>query len=233
MSLFNIAHRGGLGAGPENSLAAIAHAVSLGVDAVEIDLWALHDALYVTHDRRLGRNLAGQGLLQAQSPAQLAALRLANGEPLPTLAQVYELTRGKCLLNVEIKGPDSAQSLCRWLVQQFRAGLATPEDFLLSSFDQVQLLYCLERLPAVRRALLMEGIPLRLNELAERLGLWAFNPSLSFLNRDLVLAAHQAGLKVFVYTVNHPDDWQWVQSLGVDGVFTDCPDQLQRYLSGL
>lgn len=232
MSLFNIAHRGG-SAGPENSLAAIANAVGLGVDAVEVDLWALHGELYVTHDRRLGHNLPGQGLLRDQSPEQLAALRLANGEPLPSLSQVYALTRGKCLLNVEIKGPDSAQSLCRWLVQQFRTGQAQPEDFLLSSFDQVQLLYCLERLPQVRRALLVEGIPLRLSELAERLGLWAFNPSLSFLNHDLVVAAHQAGLKVFVYTVNQPDDWQWLMSLGVDGVFTDYPEQLQQFLNGL
>lgn len=226
--LFNIAHRGGK-SGPENSLASIRDAVALGVDAVEIDVWALQDQIWVTHDRRLGRTLEGEGLLEQLSDSELAALRLNNGETLPTLPQVHALTHGHCLLNIEIKGPDTASPLCRWIKQQVQQGQASYEDFLISSFDQVQLLYCMERLPEVRRAVLVEGIPLKVKDLCESLKAWAFNPSLSFINRDLVQAAKRAGLKVFVYTVNHPDDWTWLSELGVDGVFTDVPEQLKHF----
>ncbi|UTA48707.1 glycerophosphodiester phosphodiesterase [Simiduia sp. 21SJ11W-1] len=227
--LLNIAHRGGNSLGPENSLQAIEAAVALGVDAVEIDLWALAGKLWVTHDRRLGRALPGQGLLQTLQAEQLAALRLPNGEPLPQLHEVYNLTRGRCLLNIEIKGPDTAPLLCEWIARQLGCE-ARAEDFLISSFDQVQLLYCMQRLPDIRRALLVEGIPLRAAELCTQLQAYSFNPSINFINRELVREAHRAGMKTLVYTVNHPEDWQWLYDLGVDGVFTDVPEQLKTWV---
>ena len=116
--LFNIAHRGGKSVAPENSLAAIAHAVALGVDAVEIDLWAIDGQLWVTHDRRLGRNLPGEGRLDTLTAAQLSELTLTNQESLPTLDAVFALTREKLLLNIELKGPNTAALLCQWLMNQ-------------------------------------------------------------------------------------------------------------------
>lgn len=226
--LFTIAHRGGKSFGPENSLAAVEGAVALGVDAVEIDLWALAGELWVTHDRRLGRTLPGTGRLDSLDTAALNQLQLPNGEPLPRLQQVYNLTRGRCLLNIEIKGPDTAPLLCQWLGDQLHQG-GQAEDFLISSFDQVQLLYCMQRLPEIRRGVLVEGIPLRAAELCARLQAYCFNPSINFINRDLVRAVARAGLKSYVYTVNHADDWQWLLELGVDGVFTDLPEQLQAW----
>lgn len=226
--LFNIAHRGGKSFGPENSLAAVEGALALGVDAVEIDLWALAGELWVAHDRRLGRTLTGTGRFDSLDAQALSQLQLANGEPLPRLQQVYDLTRGRCLLNIEIKGPDTAPLLCQWLSDQLHQG-GQPEDFLISSFDQVQLLYCMQRLPEVRRGVLVEGIPLHAAELCARLQAYCFNPSINFINRDLIRAVARAGLKSYVYTVNHADDWQWLLAMGVDGVFTDFPEQLKAW----
>jgi glycerophosphoryl diester phosphodiesterase len=226
--LFNIAHRGGKSFGPENSLAAIRQAVAMGVDAVEIDVWALAGELWVTHDRRLGRTMAGSGRLDSLDNGTLSQLRLANGEPLPRLPQVYELTAGHCLLNIEIKGPDTAPLLCQWLADQLRDG-GDASNFLISSFDQVQLLYCMQRLPDIRRGILVEGIPLHAAELCARLEAYCFNPSINFINRELIRAVQRAGMKSFVYTVNDADDWQWLQEMGVDGVFTDVPEQLRDW----
>lgn len=227
-SLLNIAHRGGTSFGPENSLAAIAQSVALGVDAIEVDIWALAGELWVAHDRRLGRTLPGTGAFSSLNHQQLTALQLSNGEPLPRLQQAYDLTRGKCLLNIEIKGPDTAPLLCEWLATQL-ASDARVDDFLISSFDHVQLLYCLQRLPAIRRGVLVEGIPLQAAEQCARLEAYSFNPSINFINRELVRSVQRAGLKTLVYTVNEPEDWQWLADMGVDGVFTDCPEQLQQW----
>ena len=45
----------------------------------------------------------------------------------------------------------------------------------------------------------------------------------------LIDDARARGLKNWVYTVNAADDWQWLRSLGVDGVFTDRPEQLLAF----
>lgn len=230
--LFNIAHRGGKGAGPENSLAAISHAVALGVDAVEIDLWSVDGTLWVSHDRRLGRTVAGEGRFDALNGQQIAALALDNKEPIPTLDQVFELIHNRALLNIEIKGPNTAPLLCQWLLEKVLQQGVDSEQFLLSSFDHIQLLYCLQRVPTIRRGVLIEGIPLGLKEICAHLEAYSFNPSINFLNRDTVRSAQQAGLKTYVYTVNDPDDWQLMKDWGVDGVFTDYPDRLRRWEHG-
>lgn len=51
---FNIAHRGGAGLRPENTLAAFAHALDLGVDGFELDVQVAKDGVVVVfHDDRL------------------------------------------------------------------------------------------------------------------------------------------------------------------------------------
>ncbi len=43
------------------------------------------------------------------------------------------------------------------------------------------------------------------------------------VDADTVAEAHDRGLKVFVYTVNEPDEYALMRSLNVDGIFTDYP----------
>lgn len=107
-----IAHRGGPEATgirlPENSLAAIERALTLGVEAIEIDIWHLHGELWVTHDHRLGRQIAGQRRLVDLDADTLAALRLENDEPLPRLDQVLAQVGERAQLNIEIKNDGCA-----------------------------------------------------------------------------------------------------------------------------
>ena len=103
--LLCIAHRGGPQMGPtplpENSLAAIARALDLGVYAVEIDVFHIEGELLVTHDRRLGRVVSGQGIITEQPLSYLRKQQLENGEPIPTLQQVLELVGDKAVLNIQ------------------------------------------------------------------------------------------------------------------------------------
>ena len=71
-----IAHRGGKGLAPENTLAAFAHSVSLGVDVLEMDLRQSSDgALVVLHDRRVDRTTNGQGAADSLSLVSIEAAR--------------------------------------------------------------------------------------------------------------------------------------------------------------
>lgn len=214
---------------PENSLAAIARALDAGVDAVEIDIYQREGELLVTHDRRLGRVVSGLGIITNLPLAYLRQQTLANGEPLPTLRDILALVGDRALLNIEIKGANCVPALKQQLaafVSDHQLGF---EHYIVSSFDHQQLYQCLQTLPQVKRAALIEGIPLDYAQCCEPLKAYAFNTHLSFITPELINDARQRGLKNWVYTVNHEEDWRWLQALGVDGVFTDRPDALQKF----
>jgi glycerophosphoryl diester phosphodiesterase len=47
----------------------------------------------------------------------------------------------------------------------------------------------------------------------------------------LIEDAQQRGLKVYVYTVNHPDDIERMYHLGVDGMFSDYPERVLAFMA--
>lgn len=235
--LMCIAHRGGplmqdqpL---PENSLAAITRALDAGVDAVEIDIYQVEGELLVTHDRRLGRVTTGEGIITERSLAYLREQCLENGEAIPTLRDVLCLVADRALLNIEIKGADCVATLKHQLEAYVSDNQASYEQYILSSFDHVQLYQALSFLPQVRRAALIEGIPLDYAQCCQALQAYSFNTHLSFLSPELLADARNRGLKNWVYTVNHEDDWRRLLGWGVDAVFTDKPDKLLLFNANL
>ncbi len=224
-----IAHRGG--PGPENSLEAIRRSLAIGVPAIEIDVWQVHGELWVTHDRRLGREIAGYQVLADLPLDQLEALRLSNGEALPRLSQVLELVGEQALLNIELKGPDCADTLERILTAHRQDFGQSPDSWIISSFDHRQLAQLQQSLPEVRRGLLLYGVPLDMAQSADQIDAYSVNLSQDFMPDALVEDIRQRGKKVWIYTANHPKDWRRLMDAGVDGVFTDHPDGLMRYLA--
>jgi glycerophosphoryl diester phosphodiesterase len=109
-----VAHRGIWRAAPENSLAAIEQAISAGYDVVEIDICRTADGgLFLLHDETLERMTGLDQRPEALTSAELADLRLRNRdggkdnsvtlERLPSLADVFELTRGRIFLHLDVK----------------------------------------------------------------------------------------------------------------------------------
>ena len=214
---------------PENSLAAIARALTLNVYAIEIDVFQVEGELLVTHDRRLGRVVSGEGIITEQPLAYLREQQLANGEPIPTLQQVLQLVGDKALLNIEIKGQQVVGALKKILEEYISSHQASYEQYIISSFDHQQLHQCISALPQIKRGVLIEGIPLDYAACCDALKAYSLNSHLSFITRELVADAKRRGLKNWVYTANHEDDWRYLQSLGVDAVFTDKPDELLAF----
>lgn len=230
MTLKCIAHRGGPLSGPtplpENSIAAITRALSLEIDAIEIDVFQVEGELLITHDRRLGRVISGEGIITNLPLHYLRQQQLDNGEPIPTLQQVLELVGDKVLLNIEIKGANSVPRLEQVLRDYVSDCQGSFDQYVISSFDHQQLFQAMQHLPEVKRGVLIEGIPMDYAACCEPLKAYAFNTHLSFVTPELVADARKRGLENWVYTVNHTDDWARLEKMGVDAVFTDKPDAL-------
>jgi hypothetical protein len=108
-----IAHRGDSAHLPENTLAALAGALELGVSAVEIDVQLTRDGrIVVIHDSTLDRTTSGRGDVRQMTLAQVRAVSAGypsrfgdayQGEHVPTLAEVVTLLRDRARILIEIK----------------------------------------------------------------------------------------------------------------------------------
>jgi glycerophosphoryl diester phosphodiesterase len=128
-----IAHRGLHGeCRPENSLAALRAAMSKGF-AAEADVRLSRDGeIFVFHDDDLKRLTGAEGLFGQRDAAELKALRLRGGEPIPSLAEFLR-EGGATPLILELKSEFSGDlSLARAMAAAL-SGHAGP--VALKSFD--------------------------------------------------------------------------------------------------
>jgi len=205
------AHRGGALEAPENTVEAMRHAASLGVEEVEIDLHLSADGqMMVHHDATLDRMTDGTGPLVAHTAAELQRLRVAGSATavIPTLAEVLAALDGSALtLRLELK-PDQTGRMYPELAGKAVAALAQhgwTECSYISSFtaDYLRAPQIVES--GMARMLLVEGSTFneigRLDGLARILDLigtpdfalpiWAIEPGLvdRARARGLVLSA--------------------------------------------
>jgi glycerophosphoryl diester phosphodiesterase len=108
-NFYIIGHRGAAGERFENSLEGFEHALTLEIDMIEIDIREHSSELWVIHDHDLERLTGNAGYFEDRPDP--SKIRLRNGEPVPTLRQVLDLTWGKLPLNIEIKAVDNLDLL--------------------------------------------------------------------------------------------------------------------------
>jgi glycerophosphoryl diester phosphodiesterase len=217
-----IGHRGACGYQPENTLASFRHAARLGCPWIELDVYHVEGQLVVIHDDDLARTTNGEGLVMESSFAYLRSLDAGNGEQIPTLQEVLELADTRININVELKGPGTAEPVAALLANACQHQWYS-EQFLISSFDHGEL----ARANAMFRRGALFGRPVTdIIGRAKQLNAFSVNVSLRMISQELVNLAHQALLKIYVYTVNDRPDIERLRNWGVDGVFSDYPDRV-------
>ena len=105
-----IGHRGNPAAAPENTLASIASAFSIGCDLAEVDVRRSRDGVAVIlHDETVDRTTNGHGAVADLTLAQLKTLDAGSwrgpefaGERIPTLAEAVAAARGKGRLLLDV-----------------------------------------------------------------------------------------------------------------------------------
>ncbi len=212
-----IAHRGASSIELENSLAAFRAARGQGADAVELDVHATIDgALVVHHDPSVG------GLPIAQARARdLAARPLANGEPMPTLAQALDVL-GQLKVFVEVKVLDP-----KWdnaLLETLDNG-PNPAGYAIHSFEVPVVRRLGQERPTLPRGVLSEVAtrnPKQTLDDALAQTLWQERTT---LDEQLVKTVHGLKASIIAWTVDDPTDMDRFVRWGGDGICTNHPER--------
>ena len=237
-----IAHRGAGKLAPENTLAAFRLGASLGWRAFECDVkLSADDVPFLLHDATLERTTGAMGVAGERPWAELSRLdaggwhgRLHAGEPLPTLDAVAAFVlRNGLHLNVEIKPTPGVEAhtgrVVATHVARLWAGQAVPP--LLSAFRPEALAGAREAAPQLPRALLLDTLWPSWFETAASLGCSAVVTQHRLMDAALLARLHGAGWRALVYTVNEPDEAEWLLALGIDGLITDAVDRFAPALA--
>jgi glycerophosphoryl diester phosphodiesterase len=225
------AHRGASGHEPENTLSAIEKAITLGADWIEIDLYLVEKELIVFHDQRLERTTNGTGLIMEQSLEYIRSLDAGNGQRIPILREVLDLVKCRAGINIELKGPGTADEAVSLIHNYIKKEKWTHEEFLISSFNHHELKRVNHLAPRIKTGALVVGIPIGYARFAQELGAYSVHCDLDFVNEAFIRDAHARNLKVFVFTVNNRNDLVRMKALGVDGIFTNYPEIVTSQLT--
>ena len=242
----NVAHRGGGMLAPEATLAAFEAAARAGADVLEMDVRLSADgALVVIHDRTVDRTTDGSGAVGELRFEELRSLnaghrfRTPDGDfphrgdrlPIPTFDEV-QAAHPRLPFMVEMKTLDTAEPLCRAIREAGREHLtlvaafggeslerfrgACPSVATGGSFGEVAVFLVL----SLGRLAGLYDPPFDALLVSETSG------PLRVVTPRLLRSARQAGLPVFVWTVNRAEDMRRLLALGVDGILTDDPAAL-------
>jgi glycerophosphoryl diester phosphodiesterase len=102
---------------------------------------------------------------------------------------------------------------------------------VVRSFDHRCVRFLRQMEPGLTGAVLMAySVPISPSELSRSADASVYCPSFEFLDAAQMREAHAAGVKVLPWTVNEPTDWHKLLEWGVDGITTDFPDRLAKWL---
>lgn len=248
-----IAHRGGRGLWPENSLFAFERASALGVDMLEMDLHLSSDnQLVVIHDSSLERTTNGQGPVAALSLEQLQALDAGyrwsadggashpyrgQGIRIPAFAEILERFPDNAKV-IEIKVADAGLEarLCEALTASGQR-----DRVIVGSFHERSLKLFRQECPGVATsagpasvrllvALDWIGLGSLLSPSYQALQIPEQHNGLPIASASLLQTALGRGLNVQLWTINEQPAMRRLLDLGANALITDYPDRALQLL---
>lgn len=224
------AHRGDSAHCPENSLAGFRRAIQEGADLLETDLRLTADGQFVCfHDVRLERTSDGRGVLEHQSAAHLAGIRLRMGdqcwpdEHIPSLQDLIGLCPQDVNLALELKSRRfEDHEICASLFRELEsAGMR--RRVILLSFHASHLGTMAAVAPDIPSGVVsFRPWPYGKFDLVGPL------PAVLYLNRAYVTQAHRRGQLVCPLDAVPDARLSFYRELGVDAVLSDNPGKTIR-----
>ena len=246
-----IAHQGGKGQWPGETLHAFEQATKIGADVLELDIRSTKDdQLVLMHNETVDATTNGKGRVRQFTLKELKKLDAgyrwtADGGrsfpfrgkniTVPTLEEVFEKFSDK-RMNIEIKQsePSLVEPLCEMIEKHKRV-----EKVLVASFSDRVSKQFRARCPKVATSAAQQEFS-RFHLGHNDFGSAGSKPdclqvkdqvlAIRVITRRLVERAHRLNLPVHVWTVNDIEGMQRMIALNVDGIITDFPGPLLALL---
>lgn len=232
-----IGHRGTAGLRPENTMCSFEHALELGLNWIELDVYLSRDQQWVViHDASLERTTNGKGLVTNHTAAELQILdagawfgsRFAQ-QHIPMLSDVLQLLATKnANLNIEIKGSEHSPEQHALAMAEFIGAYATELAYmpLVSSFDLATIIHLRKIMPELPISYLVEGLSFDSLDIVRNYNFTSINCNVTKITEAEVQTAIAQEIPVLLYTINDLALAEYWISKGVTAIFTDHPDLL-------
>lgn len=250
-----IAHQGGDGLWPGDTLYAYEHAVQIGADVLEMDAHLTKDGqIVLMHDEKVDRTTDGTGLIEDMTLDQLKKLDAAyqwsadgksfpyrgQGIQVPTLAELFQqFPRLRYVIEIKLTENPIDAPLCdliRKNKMQDKVVIASFHDEAMQRFRKT----CPEVATSAARGEVTKFVLLGKVFLS---GLIApqyqsiqppYDPAESMnipiMTERFIKQAHAKHLAVEPWTVDDPKLMKQYITWGVDGIMTDRPDLMVQVL---
>jgi glycerophosphoryl diester phosphodiesterase len=215
---------------PENSIAALQHAIRLACWGSEFDVHMSSDSIpFILHDHSI------QGTHIEKTPAdQLSKIKLSNGEPLPTL-ESYLLAgknQSSTRLVLEIKSSSISKERSLALTKKCvelvkKTNVATITEYIAFDFDVCKKV---KELDPTATVTYLNGD--KTPEELEAAGLdgMDYHHSVFKKHEEWLSKSKNKGLITNVWTVNDAETMRWFIERKVDYITTNEPERLIELL---
>jgi glycerophosphoryl diester phosphodiesterase len=227
-----ISHRGEHLHHPENTMPAFEEAVRAGADYFELDVRTTSDGkLVLMHDGTVDRTTNGHGEVAKMSFDEIRALDAGvkmgsqfAGTKVPTFDEALDYARGKINIYVDVKWVTPKD-----LVEHIDGHGMTDHVVIYSgriSKDVQDLNPKLRIMPEARNAEFAQ-------KLVDELHLKAMAFDANDFKPDVIAVAKKGNALIYVDRLgpaDNPATWQEAIDAGADGIQTDHPEDLAKYL---
>lgn len=254
-----IAHQGGDGVWPGDTLLAFENAVEIGVDVLEMDAHITKDGhIVLMHDEEVDRTTDGTGLIEDMNLDELKQLDAAydwsdddgqtfayrgQGIQVPTLDELFEkFPQMRYVIEIKLTENPIDKPLCDLIREhgmQAKVMIASFHDEAMRNFRETcpEIATSASRGEVTRFVILgkifLSGFIIPEYESIQP----PYDPSESknipIMTKRFIREAHAKNLAVEPWTVNDPELMKQYIEWGVDGIMTDRPDLMIEVMQAM
>jgi len=254
-----IAHQGGDGVWPGDTMFAFENAVAIGSDVLEMDAHITKDGhIVLMHDEEVDRTTDGTGLIEDLTLDELKRLDAAydwstdndatfphrgQGIQVPTLDEVFgKFPQMRYVIEIKLTKNPIDQPLCD-LIRKY----GMQDKVLIGSFHDEAMKNFRAICPEVTTSAARNEV--RNYVLLGKAFLWGFiapdyqtvqppwdpeeSLGITIVTERFIRESHAKGLRIEPWTVNDPELMRKYIEWGVDGIITDRPDLMIEVLKEL
>ncbi len=229
-----VAHRSGAAYAPENTMAALDHAIAMKLDMVEIDVQQLKEGeLILLHDDSFNRTAGEDKKVWEVGYDEVRDYDAGSwfspefsGELLPKLDDFLKRAKGNIQVMIELKSTGRETNLVEGVVE-----LIEKYDM----FDQCNIgslnLELLKEVKTIDPKIETVYItPLIYSIQYDIDFIDAFSVETTMLTREMVVSMHLEGKRVYGWTANSKETIEKNLRCQVDGIVTDNPELVNQYV---